>query len=362
MIGRRGLLKGGIAAALLQGCGDYYACDGARMSNITDGQLIPTTAAYFNQGGTATRTPVKEYDPEISDLVNETYMKMHGCGIDHHLCIEYADELQGDLTAEYNTSQRWDWHRMRRKKEKQVVAERSQEPFRHFFNLGHELGHQFSQNEGIATLHGYLMSAFSDISFPQFAKDTNYMNFGIAHGEMMEMLDWNLILNNLWDEHNYGTLAALLAINQTNGQLGEAQRWINEDPEYFAAKARDFADHYYLRTNLVSGKAVDPVGGESDLTTFERVFAAYNLWNIVAHQVIVCNVEANTSLDTTTKAELLAGMKSAARFKLTSTLGDGTVIFPSMQLPQPNYYTAGIVPNEKIIVPAGYDNDIPRGI
>lgn len=362
MIGRRGLLKGGIAASLLQGCGDYYVCDGASMSNITDGQLIPTTAAYFNQGGTSARQPVRQYDPEISDLVNETFVKMHGFGLDCHLCIEYVDNLEGDIIGEYNTHHSWNWHRLKTKRKKQIVAERSQEPFRHFFNLGHELGHEFGLNEGVATLHGYWMSAFADICFAQFAKDTNYMNFGIAHGEMLDMLDWNLILNNLWDDHNYGALAALLAINQTNGQLQEAQKWINEEPGYFAGKARDFVDSYFPRTNPVFGKAVDPVGGEVDIGLMENVFAVYNLWNIVAYQTLVCNVEANTSLDSATKAELLAGMKSAARFKLTSTLGNGSVGFPLMVPPQPNYYTAGIVPNEKIIVPAGYDNNIPRGI
>jgi hypothetical protein len=364
MIGRRELLKGVLGVWLANGCAEIYECEGTKAAVPVDGSIPPTTAAYFNQGGVGSRSPVKQYDSELADLLNETFCAEHGVGINRHICVQYVDELAGGNLGEYVTSENpeLDWVRVEVREKRQIYIVNTMEPFRHFECLSHELGHWFGpEDEKPAELEAYRLSTMANIQFPQFAKDTNYLLFAVSHGQILNLLDWDNFGG--WDAHNYGAIAALLALNETNGQFAEAHRGLVEYPGEFENKARDFVDYYAGRENWIAGKEVHPsLNPDTYAGLEERLFAMYNLWNIVAYQVLTFNINANPNLDDTTKAELLAGMKNAARFPVTSNPGNHSGVLPSINPAQPNYYTAGVVPNQKIIVPAGYDNDIPRGI
>ncbi len=365
MIGRRGLLKGGIAGALLtNGCAQIYECEGAKVAVPVDGNVMPTTASYFNQGGIGTRSPVTKYDSELSDLLNETFFAEHGQGINRHICVQYVDELPNDHVGEYNTSERkeFGWFRIKEIEKFEILMENTLEPFRHFEVFSHELGHWFGpEDEKPAELEAYRLSTMANVHFPQLAKDTNYLLFAIGHGQILDLLDWNKF--GSWDKHNYCAIAALLALNETNGQFAEAHRGLVEYPGEFDSKAKDFVNYYAGCRNIVWGKAVNPSPiVETDVGLEERMFAMFNLWNIVAYQVLTYNIAANPRLDDTTRAELLAGMKSAARFQLTSNPGNHSGAIPSINPPRVNFYNDLVAPSNLMVIPAGYNNDIPRGI
>ncbi len=365
MVGRRRLLLGALAGAFLsKGCAQIYECEGAKVAVPVDGSILPTTAAYFNQGGIMDRSPVTQYDSELSDLLNETFCAEHGVGINRHICVQYMDELSNGDLGQYNTESRseFGWLREKEIEKLQILMANTTEPFRHFECFSHELGHWFApEDEKPAELEAYRLSTMANVHFPQFAKDTNYLLFAISHGQKLDLLDWNDF--GSWDVHNYGAIAALLALNETNGQFAEAHRGLVEYPRIFEDKANEFVNYYAPRRNIVWGKAVNPSPIiETDVGLEERVFAMFNLWNIVAYQVLTYNIEANPNLDNTTRAELLAGMKSAARFQLTSNPGNHSGALPSINPPQMNFYNGAIVPQDRIIVPAGYNNDIPQGL
>jgi hypothetical protein len=364
MVGRRRLLLGALAGLLSKGCAQIYECEGAKVAVPVNGNVMPTTASYFNQGGIMSRSPVIQYDSELADLLNETFYAEHGFGINRHICVQYVDELSNGDLGQYNTesSSEFGWLREKEIEKLQILMANTTEPFRHFECFSHELGHWFGPvDEKIASLEAYRLSTMANVHFSQFAKDTNYLLFAIGHGQVFDRLDWNDL--GSWDVHNYGTIAALLALNETNGQFAEAHRGLVEYPGEFAGKARDFVDYYASRRNLVWGKVVQPSPIiETDAGLEERVFAMFNLWNIVAYQVLTYNIEANPNLDDATRAELLAGMKSAARFKLTSNPGNHSGALPSINPPQANFYNGAVFPQNGMKVPVGYNNNIPQGL
>lgn len=360
MIGRRGLLKGGLAGALVSGCGTYYVGEGDKVAVPTDGQLLPTTVAYFNQGGIGSRFPVKAYDPELADIVNEVWVREFSSRIDRHVYIQFVDDIPGDNNGQYDTSSRFDWHRLKDKKERQITVVAHAEPFYCFAIINHELGHQWGTDESIAWLMAYRNATMSCVHFPQFGRDTGYGNFTIIHSDMLRLTDFNSYAS--WDNHNIGALAALLALNEHNGSFRDAHSALVYSSDYWY-KAHDFMGRYCDAAGAVAAKAVSPFGlPESDVTISENIMASRNLWNIVGLQVLKHNVLDNPDIDAATKSWLYPEIKLAARFQQTSNVGNSSGVMPSINPPQMNFYSGAIVPQDRIIVPAGYNNDIPRGL
>jgi hypothetical protein len=359
MIGRRGLVKGVIGAVLLQACGTYYTGEGVSAAVTTDGQILSTSAAYFNQGGIGSRTAVKAYDSELADLINEVWKKEFGIDIDRHVYIQFVDSLPGGVLGLYEESREFDWDRMKEEREKQISIVSHMEPFLCYALINHELAHQWGEDESIACLTAYRNSTMSCIHYLQFGRDTGYGNFTIMHSDMRRLIDFNNYPG--WDSHNIGALAALLALNEHNGSFSQAHNGLLTGAYW--AKAYDFMERYWGADSLVNAVQVNPTdSSETPVQMAEHHIAASNLWNIVGLQVLKHNVLDNPGIDSATKTWLYPEMKLAARFQQTSNAGNSSGVVPSINPPQPNYYNGAVVPQDEILVPAGYNNDIPRGI
>ncbi len=363
MIGRRKFLIGSLAT-IIAGCGPpYYVGDGVPIATPTDGELLDTCADYFRSSESDCYL-VESYTPELADLLNETWLKEFSIGIDRHIYLLYVDETPLGRHGEYDVIEEPKFRRMRYREErqKQVYAEKGAEPCYALCILAHELGHQFSLEENVPMLTGYRISTMADVHFPQFAIDSNFMNFTIAHGDMLRMIDWNELQYKY--AHNIGTLEALLALNETNGSFAQAHQALLHNRNYFVQKANDFVNYYTSVNDVVGVTAVHPQVGAHPETLLLRELARKDLWNIVAYQVIKNNIELNPGIDALIKPALLQGFKNAAQFQQTSTFAETELGgIPSINPKQTNHYSDALLGSlPYIIVPPEYCNNTPKGL
>lgn len=369
---RRGFLGRAMGAVVgtglvpaLSGCYSEYENDRVQVAVPTDGILIDSCADYFNSS-----IAVKTYSPEMADVVNETWVKEFGLSIPEHIGIEFnASAGYGHFIRE----EYFDWRKMKFVKEEYLQISNAMEPFITLCKIGHELGHIGSDNEYISSLMSYRMGAMAGVHFPQFSIDTNHQLFAIANGRMLQNFNWveiaDVIMSDGGKRRVYfdANLASLFALNHGNGSFDEAHRLLRSPSEWQNINycVNEFVDYYATRRNLMPVMKVSPSdGSESIISIQEREIAKYDLWNIVAYQVIKRNVSDNLTIDSALKPALLAGMKNAARYYVLSqfAVGDNP---PYVQAPQANFYK--VQPGfgnllSSVVAPYEYNNDVPRGL
>jgi hypothetical protein len=156
----------------------------------------------------------------------------------------------------------------------------------------------------------------------------------------------------------------MLALNQSNGSFADAHGGLLFHGDYFSAKADEFINYYFQRAENVPVTgvfAVPPMIKQADIEL--RWLALYDLWNVVAWQVIR-NIAEDSRIDPAFKPALLQGMRQAAQFQRTSSFaeterGERPAINPL----KPNFYSNSLLGTLPcIIVPPEYRNDIPNGI
>lgn len=351
----RGLCIGAlvVSEASLPGCliRDVYV-NGVSVARPTDGLVLPGTAAYFN-----TLKAVTGYDDPLADLLNEVWVKEFNQGINEHILIEYDSSLPNREAGHYTSSSDFNLSRFADVKEKLIQILNQMEPSQSLRATAHELGHQYTDEEALPELMGYRIPATSCIHFPSFGNDTQYAPFGNAHANLLNatFLSWE---NR--EPHGIGALAALFALNQNKGSFADADRDLRHSLSPYMDLANTFVVFCVEQPDVLNVTGVyntNPITSQTLVAVPYRTVAHYDLWNIVAEQVITANVDENASLDALTKAALHAGMSATARFPRESVNGNP----PRWGAYQGNLYKDDFTRFGAIAVPSGYNNDIPKG-
>ena len=351
----RGTLHGLVVAAAttLPSCDTVHKCVGVPLWRPVDGQLIPTTASYFN-----TPNAVKKYDDELADLFNENWIKEFGVYANKHLCITYGNVPDGAQGMNIN-KRRFSWSRFRFQEMDYILAGQKSEPFKNLTNLGHETGHELHKHgEYIPILTAYRIGTKPNVHNPQFGYDTLCTSFAVAHTEML-----NEIQNLEFEKNQYtrGSLAAMLALNQNSGDFAKAHSALISSPGLYLGEADRRFNNIFGRPDEQGVTIVETDGTQRQSPLLYTIVAFYDFWNKVGHQVITHNVDQNPALTPATKTTLRQCMRQAARFPTHS-------LYATVQNPTPKittlrtYYKEGFVNPLVMLEPPGYNYEIPKGL
>ncbi len=335
-----------------------YECDGEHAALPVTGNLPDGCADYFNKC-----VSVNSWNENIFRLVNECWFKEFGCEVDPHACVQFVDSLpngeQGrfDITIEPDSSGN---EIIRR----QIRLLRGAEPFLSALYAGHEISHLTLQegpvfNEEIPAFTEYRIGTMAGVDFPEFGKQTGHMLFRVMLGRThSRAFDWEKLVGDNPEPHCIASLAVLLALNKANGNFSEAYNALCLDREKCVEDAKEFVRLYYPMKDLEEVIAVSPYD-EKEQVVYKprRIIAGSTLSDIVAHQVTK-RIEEGGDI------EIYKGMRDAARHRVLSVFGDflkGAP--PTISPPQTAFYSKNLLGRlSLVVVPAGYDNDIPRGI
>ncbi len=341
-LGRRAFLTLLGGAALGAGCRVVYE-DGVPVARPTDGKIDSGVAGYYKSTGR-----VQEYDAELADVVNETWVKEFGHGIDKHITIRFVDDASKvcghDFSACYDSGRDVEWDKLKEVRWKRIWMQRGLPPIITTNVIAHELGHQYDRSELIPELMSFRHGVKSTVHFPAFSKDTDYGLLNRAYDTIDEAHQaiWTSYEPPLGKTpHNMGKFAALFALNQNDGSFEAAHQALYTSGHAYKDLTDRFIDHAAAQPEVTTLHTLPDKTTYTDTGVY--FFLAFaDLMNVVTHQLISKYVKSNTQLD--------AGTKTALEHELQKTS------FGHMG----SIYNPDIV-NPFIFYPSDYDYSIPMG-
>jgi len=328
-------------AALGAGCRVVYE-DGVPVARATDGKIDPGVTEYYKN------TPrVQEYDAEIADVVNETWVKEFGRSIDDRITIRFVDNASavcGHFSACYDAGHDVEWKELKDVHWKRIWMQRGLPPIITTNVIAHELGHQFDRSESIPELMSFRHGVKSSVHFPEFSKNTEYGLLNRAYYSIAEAHSaiWTSYEPPLGKTpHNMGKLSALFALNQNNGAFEAAHQALLTNGHAYADLTDRFIEHAAAQPEVtVIHTLPDKTQYASNGVYFFLAFA--DLMNVVTHQLIEKYVRTNNVLGAETKVSLEYELQKASFNHL------GSIYNPDIQ-------------NPFIFYPSDYDYSIPMG-
>jgi hypothetical protein len=274
---------------------------GNPVARPTDGQLSEGVVEYFSD-----YHPVDEYDPELAELVNETYVKEFGHGIDKHINIEFLDNvvISGFPYAIgcYKENKDWEWRGLKYEKSKLIQVERGLSTFEAFSTVCHEIGHDEDPSERIPRLNEYRLGTMANVHFPDFGKKTACDSF---YRVQLRMSDAGKVFRSgEKDRHSMGSLAAMFALNQNDGSFDAAHSALRSAGVSYAQMADNFVDYAKVQPEITVNYVL-PDGRQGSFDLDYDDLALGDLRACVAYQVLQRNIAKNPSLDEKTKSALL---------------------------------------------------------
>ena len=292
----------GAAAAVLP----MSACqveweDGNSVARPTDGKLSEGTVDYFSS-----YHPVNEYDSELADLVNETWVKEFGRGIDKHINIQFVDNVAvpgfPNASGCYKEDKDWEWRGLKYEKSKLIQIRRGLNPSDAFMAIAHELAHDEDNSERIPRLNEYRFGTMANVHFPDFGKKTYCDSFYRLQLNMSGAA--NVFWSGEKDRHSMGSIAAMFALNQNDGSFDGAHADLRAAGASYTKMANDFVDYAKVQPEITVTYPL-PHGKEGSFQLDYSDLALGDLRACVAYQVLQRNIAKNLSLNEKTKSELL---------------------------------------------------------
>lgn len=339
-MGRRKFLKL-MSGAALAGCKIVYE-EGVPVARATDGKIDQGVTEYYKN-----TTRVQEYDKEIADVINETWVKDFGRSIDDKITIRFLDDASavcGHFGACYDAGHDVEWRELKDTHWKRIWMQRGLPPIITTNVIAHELGHQYDRSERIPELLSFRHGVKSNIHFPEFSKNTDYKLLDRAYYTIAEAHTaiWTTYEPPLGKTpHNMGKLAALFALNKNNGSFDAAHQALFTNGHAYTSLADSFIDHAAGQPDVtVLHTLPDKTQYKSSGVYFFLAFA--DLINVVTHQLIEKHVKENNFLSAETKTSLEYELQKASFGHF------GSVYNTEIQ-------------NPFIFYPSDYDYSIPKG-
>jgi len=324
-----------MGALAVSGC-SAPECHGVRLARPTDGAIQASASTSF-----LTSQPVTRYEDDIADAVNEAWVKEYGQPIDSDICISYGAGVPGHVSYYDRT-------------DKSIFMQSDGERFLNLLMICHALGHRTTGHEHLPEFVPYRIGTMMPLHFLTFSNDTRHLSFAIAHGTLLKDA-----LGAFPDkeDHGIGALAAMLALNHHDGSFPAAENALGGSG--YLRLADQFTSFCNQQPAVDGVVTVTRDGHYNPPTTRQYGFiATYDLWSIVAHQVITRNIKLNTGLDDQTRSLLSKAFKSAAQYSTVSLPGNPPTFYSS----NATFYKEDLVRNPLVFLPQDYDYSIPKGL